>query len=195
MLAPWWQPDVVGAFAGLVVSALAVAEGSARAIRAKASVKRLMPESYAAPGCDANRPPAVRRQWVLAAAVLIRGAAGGGVAAPTVTDDTLVRIDPATNKVDRVVEVAQRPSAVAVGGRTVWVYNDGDPSVSEIDAATGDLRHETRVIAAPTHLDPFSGPVLAANAAGAWLVSTDARGRSYLGSRQCCSLRWRPLRR
>ena len=35
---------------------------------------------------------------VLAAAVLIRGTAHGGVAAPTVTDDTLVRIDPATNK-------------------------------------------------------------------------------------------------
>jgi YVTN family beta-propeller protein len=117
---------------------------------------------------------------VLVVAVIIRGTAGGGVAAPAVTDDTLVRIDPATNKVDRVVKVGQRPSAVAIGGRTVWVYNDGDPSVSEIDAATGTLRHKTRVIAAPTHLDPFSGPVLAANAAGAWLVGTDARGRSYL---------------
>jgi YVTN family beta-propeller protein len=117
---------------------------------------------------------------VLTAAVLIRGTAGGGVATPTVTDDTLVRIDPATNKVDRVIEVGRSPSAVAVGGRTVWVYNDGNPSVSEIDAATGTPRHTTSVIAAPTHLDPFSGPVLAANAAGAWLVGTDGRGRSYL---------------
>jgi hypothetical protein len=53
MLAPWWQPDV-DVLAGLVVSAVAVAEGSARAISAKASVKRLMPESYADPGRDAN---------------------------------------------------------------------------------------------------------------------------------------------
>jgi serine/threonine-protein kinase len=144
---------------------------------------------------DRRRPPALLRHRrtlapgdailvlvaaVLAAAVFIRGTAHGGVAAPTVTDDTLVRIDPATNKVDRVVKVGQRPSAIAVAGRTVWVYNDGDPSVSEIDAATGSLRHKTRVIAAPTHLDPFSGPALAADTAGAWLVGTDARGRSYL---------------
>jgi hypothetical protein len=50
MLAPWWQPDVVGALAGWVVSALAVAEGSAREISAKASVKRRMPESYSGQG-------------------------------------------------------------------------------------------------------------------------------------------------
>ena len=144
---------------------------------------------------DLRRPPALLRRRrtlaprdailalvaaVLAATVLIRGTAHGGVAAPIVTDDTLVRIDPATNKVDRVVKVGQRPSAIAVGGRTVWDYNDGGPSVSEIDAATDTLRHTTRVVAAPAHLDPFSGPVLAADTAGAWLVGTDARGRSYL---------------
>ena len=69
MLAPWWQPDVVDVLAGFVVSAVAVAEGSARAISAKASVKRLMGESYADPRRDANRPPAVRPQRPLDAAI------------------------------------------------------------------------------------------------------------------------------
>ena len=62
--------------------------------------------------------------------------------APAVKADTLVRIDPATNKISAVVNVGQRPSAIAVGGRSVWVYNDAGPSVSEIDAATAT---------APTH--------------------------------------------
>ena len=83
--------------------------------------------------------------------------------------------------------VGQRPSAVAVGGRSVWVYNAADPSVSEIDPATDTVRHTTSVIAAPTRLDAFSGPVLAADAGGAWLVGTDARGRSYL-TRVCRGL-------
>ena len=117
---------------------------------------------------------------VLAAAVLIRGTAHGGVAAPIVMDDTLVRIDPATNKVDAVVTVGQKPSAVAVGPRSVWVYNAADPSVSEIDPAAVTVRHTTSVTAVPTRLDAFSGPVLAADARGAWLAGTDTRGRSYL---------------
>ena len=113
--------------------------------------------------------------------MVIRGTAGGGVAAPAVKADTLVRIDPATNKVDAVVDVGQRPSAIAVGGRSVWVYNDAGPSVSEIDAATRHRpTHDEGRRRTQPHLDAFAGPVLAADAAGAWLVGIDARGRSYL---------------
>jgi streptogramin lyase len=116
---------------------------------------------------------------VLAAAALIRGNAGGA-ATPTVEANTLVRIDPATNKVVSVLDVGPRPSATAVGGRSVWVYNEDGSSISEVDAATDTLRHTTRVVATPAHPYDFSGPVLAADAAGAWLIGTDARGRSFL---------------
>ena len=116
---------------------------------------------------------------VLVAALVLRGA-GARAAPPAVTADTLVRIDPASNAVRAVTGVGLRPSATAVGGRSVWVYNAGGPSVSEIAAATDDLRHTTGIVATPGLVDSFSGPVLAADAGGAWLVGVDARGRSYL---------------
>jgi YVTN family beta-propeller protein len=115
---------------------------------------------------------------VLVAALIVRRDGGG--AAPAVTADTLARIDPATNKVSAVVGVGLTPSAVAIAGRDVWVYNGAGPSVSEIDAATDVVRHTTMLTAAPSQLDAFSGPVLAADAAGAWVVGIDLRGRSYL---------------
>ena len=53
---------------------------------------------------------------------------------PAVTADTLVRIDPATNRVSAVIGVGARPTAAAAGGHSVWVYNQAGPTVSEIDA-------------------------------------------------------------
>lgn len=140
-----------------------------------------------------QRSPGVRRRLWLSAAVaivlllaatlgaaeLIRGA-GNGAVPPPVAQDTLVRIDPASNKVNAVVDVGPRPAATAVGGRSVWVYNADGPSVSEIDAATDVLQHTTALLAAPSQSDALGGPVLAADGAGAWLIGVDMRGRFYL---------------
>jgi len=115
---------------------------------------------------------------VLVAAFVLRGDGGG--AAPAVNADTLVRIDPATNEVNAAVKVGLRPSAAATSGGTVWVYNEADPTVTEIDAATEAVRHTTRLVAVPRHPDAFEGPVLAADAGGAWLIGVDQRGRSHL---------------
>jgi serine/threonine-protein kinase len=143
---------------------------------------------------ELRRPPALLRHKLLVAtaaatllvlaavlvgALVIRGTGGVG-AAPTVKADTLVRIDPATNKVSSVVDVGPRPSAIAVGGRSVWVYNEVGPSLSEIDAATDAVQHTTTLVAVPSRVDAIAGPVLAADAAGAWLIGIDQRGRSYL---------------
>jgi hypothetical protein len=135
--------------------------------------------------------PLRRRLWVLAAVAttlvvaamlaatfVLRGDVG--VTEPAVEADTLVRIDPATNKVNAAVKVGLRPSAAAASARHVWVYNEADPSVTEIDAATEAVRHTTRLVAVPRHPDAFEGPVLAADAAGAWLIGVDPRGRSHL---------------
>ena len=49
-------------------------------------------------------------------------------------ENTLARIDPATNRVSAVIDVGQAPAASAVGGHSVWVYNRDDSTISEIDA-------------------------------------------------------------
>jgi DNA-binding beta-propeller fold protein YncE len=144
---------------------------------------------------ELRRPPILRGRLplILAAAAILAVAVGALVAAlvgrddgqtaasvPVVRENTLVRIDPATNAVDAVVEVGRRPFATAVAGRTVWVYNDGPRTISEVDAATGVVRRTTSVSAAPTDADAFVGPVLAADPAGAWMVGLDGRRRPLL---------------
>jgi hypothetical protein len=93
-----------------------------------------------------------------------------------------------------VTDVGQYPMAAAVGGRSVWVYNDVDRTVSEIDAATNDVRQTTRASALPVDLGLLTGPVLAADDDGAWLIGVDVRGRSLLtrvlsGAREAQSYR------
>jgi YVTN family beta-propeller protein len=86
-------------------------------------------------------------------------------------DNTLSRIDPATNKVSAVVDVGASPSVAAAGGHSVWVYNQGDSTISEIDAATNRIRKTTAVPVGVDDVSRFAGPVLAADASGAWFVS------------------------
>jgi hypothetical protein len=104
----------------------------------------------------------------------------GATPVPIVRENALVRIDPATNAISAVTDVGQYPMAAAVGGSSVWVYNDVDRTVSEIDAATNELRQTTRVSAWPDDLGLLTGPVLAADDDGAWLIGVDVRGRSLL---------------
>src|SRR5262249_59765438 len=63
----------------------------------------------------------------------------------TVHDNTLVRIDPKTNRIAAVtpVGIATEPlpgaGDVAVGGRTIWVYNWGDNTVYAVDSRTNKV--------------------------------------------------------
>src|SRR5262245_54068255 len=128
----------------------------------------------------------LRRAFLLLAAALLIGLAavlavvfvtrGGGeqsTAALFGAANTAVRIDPGTNEVSAVVGVGLVPSAVATGGQSVWVYNSGDASVSEIDAATNTVRHTTPLSASPGQKSWFEGPVLAADERGAWVVGEE----------------------
>jgi DNA-binding beta-propeller fold protein YncE len=132
-----------------------------------------------------------RRLAVVSAAVLVALAAsfavalfarGGGrtVSTPLVRENTIVRIDPTTDSISDVIDVGLGPSAVAVAGRNVWVYNHYDHTVTQIDARTTEVRQTAAVSAAPVDLGLLTGPVLAADARGAWLVGVDERGRSRL---------------
>jgi YVTN family beta-propeller protein len=72
--------------------------------------------------------------------------------------------------------VGEKPSAVAVTGRTAWVYNLGDSTVSQIDTSTNSVRRTTSVSTGPFNAAYHAGPLLAANSAGAWLVGVRRDG-------------------
>jgi DNA-binding beta-propeller fold protein YncE len=114
----------------------------------------------------------------LAVAFVVRG--DGAKAAPEVRANSLVRIDPATNAISAVTDVGENPMAAAAGGSSVWVYNDFDDTVSEVDAETNEVRQTTDVSAQPVDLSLRAGPVMSADEGGAWIVGVDGRGRSLL---------------
>jgi serine/threonine-protein kinase len=133
----------------------------------------------------------------LAVALAVRG--GGRSAQPLLGNaDTLVRLDPRTNDVERVIDVPGDPVALASRGRIVWVYSEAADVVSEIDTRRNLVVKSTPVSVEPVDLNIATGPVLAADANGAWVVGADQRGRSMLslvlpgGGRRDYRLAFRP---
>lgn len=118
---------------------------------------------------------------LLAAAISLallrdRGTAGP----PKVRPNTLVRIDPATNTVSDVIDVGQRPVATAVGGDSVWVYNQDAHTLTEIDPKTRSARRTLELASDPAYVGVPQGPVLAADAGGAWFVGIGRNGVGFL---------------
>jgi streptogramin lyase len=103
---------------------------------------------------------------VLASAFVDRS---GETAAPAskVRANTILRIDPATNAIDEVIEVGKDPFFTASGGNTVWVYNHGGRSISEVDAASSKVQATTAIGTEPNE---GGWPMIAADAEGAWLI-------------------------
>jgi serine/threonine-protein kinase len=122
---------------------------------------------------------------VLAALVLAGGLAaglalalGGGSSRPkpdlTVRNNTLVRIDPNTNKIAAVITVGvgsvvsgTGPGDLAAGGNTIWVYNWLDHTVRAVDPRTNTVE---RIIAIGGFA-PTTGNSIAADTRGAWVLS------------------------
>jgi serine/threonine-protein kinase len=119
---------------------------------------------------------------VLAAALAVALLTGENAAktVPIVRENSLVRIDPATNAISAVTDVGRAPMAAAVGGGSVWVYNHLDGTVSEIDAWTTEVRQTTDVAARPVDLGLLTGPVLAADEGGAWITGVDGNNMPVL---------------
>ena len=117
-----------------------------------------------------------------AAAVALAVAVRPSREAPTLfgRPNSLVRIDPVTDEITAVIDVGVRPTAVAVGGRGVWVYNDVEESVTEIDAATNAVRRTVPLSTADPGSGALTGPVLAADAEGGWAIGVDRRERGVL---------------
>jgi serine/threonine-protein kinase len=96
--------------------------------------------------------------------------------------NTLARIDPATNKVSAVINVPTNPVITAAGGNTVWGFSRGQPGeIWQIDAETNHLVDTTQVKIQPDRCcGLFTGPVLAANASGAWFIEGGFAGTKPL---------------
>lgn len=61
----------------------------------------------------------------------------GGNGPPVVVLNSLVKIDPRTNKIVDVIRVGRQPTGVAVSGNTVWVVNTNDATVSRVNTLSG----------------------------------------------------------
>jgi YVTN family beta-propeller protein len=87
------------------------------------------------------------RQALLLVLILAAAAAAsiyvltrGDEHAPTVVPNSLVKIDPKTNRIVDVVPVGRRPAAVAMVGRNLWVANSLDDTLTHVDTSSGVTR-------------------------------------------------------
>ena len=79
-------------------------------------------------------------------------------------DDTLVRINPTTNRlVGRPIHIGDEPTAVGSGSGSVWVTNSGDDTVSRIDPRSRRVVATIDVGDHPTGLTVSQGAVWVAN--------------------------------
>jgi DNA-binding beta-propeller fold protein YncE len=104
--------------------------------------------------------------------VLMLGSGGGGKPKPdlTVRDNTVVRVAPETNHITAVTKVGQGPLFVAAGGKTVWVYNETDRTVSGIDTDTNVVDRTQSISGSPPFL--AANRWMAADGDGAWVLSS-----------------------
>jgi hypothetical protein len=132
------------------------------------------------PNCGALVATAEQALGLRRSARLRTAAIAASAAVPRTHANTLVRIDPHTDKVQRVIDVAARPWAVAASGRIVWVYSRGPDVVSEVDAQANKVLDKAPISVNPVVLRTVNGPVLAADSYGAWVVGLDRKGHGVL---------------
>ena len=96
--------------------------------------------------------------------------------------NSLARIDPAAKKVTAVIRVGPHPVVVAAAAQRVWVYNDGDVSISEIDTRTNSVLRTASIpgLTPAECCSLFAGPVLAADPSGAWFVNGGGFTKAWL---------------
>src|SRR6266508_2926918 len=94
------------------------------------------------------------------------------------TEDTVSRIDPATNDVEQTIDVGGGPAGVAVGGGAVWVANGLDATVSRIDPVANKEVQRITVGNGPSGVAYGEGAVWVTNSADGTISRIDpATGR------------------
>lgn len=107
---------------------------------------------------------------------LVLGLGGGATpskAALTARNATVVRVDPDSNKIAAVIgagaaDLLTGPFDVAAAGDAVWVYNWREQTVRRINPRTNAVER----IVAIGGITPTTGNAIAAEAEGAWVLST-----------------------
>jgi hypothetical protein len=92
---------------------------------------------------------------------------------PTVVPNSVVSIDPDTNRITGVVAVGRSPDAVTTSGNAVWVANRSDDTLTHVDARSG----QTRTLGGfpfPTSLDREGARIWVGNNTGGNLVAIDS---------------------
>jgi YVTN family beta-propeller protein len=99
----------------------------------------------------------------------------GGVWVTDDVDNTVTRIDPATNAVASTTPVGRGPSAVATGGGAVWVANTQDNTVVRLDPRSAVVEDTIRVGRRPTGVAVGEGAVWVANSLSGTVSRIDPR--------------------
>ena len=117
----------------------------------------------------------------LAAGLTLALGGGNARAKPSLVPraNTVVRIDPKTNAIARVIPVGRDPESIAYGGNTLWVYNVADHTVEGIDARTNGIVVPPTAISGAAPIPLVKHPI-AADEQGAWVLSVGASGRGLL---------------
>ena len=79
------------------------------------------------------------------AAVVVELKTGGSAEVLEAAANSVVAINPRTNRVETVIGVGRTPSAVAVGEGAVWVLNADNKTISKIDPQAGRGRRDVSV--------------------------------------------------
>jgi YVTN family beta-propeller protein len=114
---------------------------------------------------------------LLVAALIVGGVyALGGSSTPLLAyPNSLAVIDPANNKVVRVVPVGDTPRGVAVGRHAIWVANSADGTVSELDLETLRVIRNIGIAAQATEIVESNGRAWVATGLDNSVVPIDAR--------------------
>jgi virginiamycin B lyase len=106
----------------------------------------------------------------------------------TPPDNSVSRIDPATNRVVATIPVGRAPSGLAVGAGAVWVSSSHDGTVARIDAATNRVVATIAVGRAPGAVTVAGGVVWVALPKGGLRRVDPASNRStVVRIPRCCN--------
>ena len=120
-------------------------------------------------------PPTAWRhpRRLVAAGVLLFGAAAIGIALGVTGGGSATRVagalalDPQTGHVEDDVPLGTSPSSIAVGGRSVWILDADDRTISEVDAKRHKVRRTFSTASVPADVAVGGGAVWIANAGDA----------------------------
>ena len=153
----WFVPAAAALVVGVAaVAAVALMRGGAGADHASAVAADSVGVFGTPSGSLIAQVPLQRRPNSVAAGL-------GSVWVTNTDDDSVLRIDPATNVVEQTIGVGNGPAGIAVGGGFVWVANNQAGTVSKIDPRTNSEVQTIRVGNGPSGVAFGEGAVWVAN--------------------------------